>query len=81
MDALKQLFWWSASITSDNNNDVLTDFEPFFLLYTLPDTSVGLTSCIPIAFSSLENVDLYDHYAACCVPLIEREICEMGIIR
>ena len=22
----KQLFWWSASITLDNNNDVLTDF-------------------------------------------------------
>ena len=21
----KQLFWWSASITLDNNNDVLTD--------------------------------------------------------
>ena len=22
----KQLFWWSASITLDNNNDVLTDY-------------------------------------------------------
>ena len=22
----KQLFWWSASITLDNNNDVLADF-------------------------------------------------------
>ena len=22
----KQLFWWSASISLDNNNDVLTDF-------------------------------------------------------
>ena len=23
----KQLFWWSASITLDNNNDVLADFH------------------------------------------------------
>ena len=47
----KGLFWWSASITLDNNNDVLTDFYPFFSLYTLPHTSVGLTSCITIVFS------------------------------
>ena len=25
----KQLFWWSASIALDNNNDVLADFQPF----------------------------------------------------
>ena len=31
----KQLFWWSASITLDSNNDVLTDIWPFFSLYTL----------------------------------------------
>ena len=29
----------------------------------------GLTSCISTAFFSLKNVDRYDHYAACCVPL------------
>ena len=52
----KQLFWWSASITSDNNNDVLTNFKPFFSLYILPHTSVGLTSCIFIVFFSLKNV-------------------------
>ena len=28
----KQLFWWSASITLDNNNAVLTDLLPFFSL-------------------------------------------------
>ena len=65
----KPLFWWSASITLDNNNDVLTDFLPFFLLYLLPHTSVGLTSCIYIIFFSLKIVDPYDQYAACCVPL------------
>ena len=27
----KQLFWWSASITLDYNDDVLTDLQPFFL--------------------------------------------------
>ena len=47
----KQLFWWSASITLNNNNDVLPDFKPFFSLYTLPHTSVGLTSFISIVFS------------------------------
>ena len=49
----KQLFWWSASITLDNNNDVFTDFHLFFLLYTLPHTSVGLTSCISDVLSVL----------------------------
>ena len=44
----KQLFWCSASITWDNNNDVLTDLSHFFSLYTLPHTSVGLTGCISI---------------------------------
>ena len=34
----KQLFWWSASITLDNNKDVLTDLYPFFhvILYHIP---------------------------------------------
>ena len=49
----KQLLWWSASITLDNNNGVLTDFYPFYVLYTLPHTSVGLTGCISTAFSVL----------------------------
>ena len=40
----KQLFWWSTSITLDNNNAVLN---------TLPHTSVSLTSCIYIVFSVL----------------------------
>ena len=56
-------------MTLDNNNDVLTDFWPFFSLYTLPHTSVGLTSRISIVFFSLKIVYPYDHYAACCVPL------------
>ena len=30
----KQLFWWSASITLENNNAVLTDLLPFFSLNT-----------------------------------------------
>ena len=47
------MFWWSASITLDNNNDVLTDFKSFFSHYTLPHTSVSLTSCISIVFSVL----------------------------
>ena len=36
----KQLFWWSTSITLDNNN-------------TLPHISVGLTDCTSIVFSVL----------------------------
>ena len=48
--------WLSASITLDNNNDVLTDFKPFFTLYSLPHTSVGLTSCISIVFSFLKKL-------------------------
>ena len=34
----KQLFWWSASITLDNNNDVLTDFNHFShsIFYHIP---------------------------------------------
>ena len=46
----KQLLWWSILITYDNNNDVLTDLQQFFSRYTLQHTSVGLTSCISIAF-------------------------------
>ena len=65
----KQLFWWFASTALDNNKDVLTDFLPFFSLYTLPHTSVGLTSCISIVLFSLNFFDPYDHYAAGCVPL------------
>ena len=30
----RQLFWWSASITLDNNNAVLTDLKAFFSLNT-----------------------------------------------
>ena len=47
----KQLFWWSASMILDNNNDVLPDFQQCFSLYTLPHISVGLTVCISIIFS------------------------------
>ena len=50
----KQLFWWPASIPFENNNHVLTNSKPFFSLYTLPHTSVGLTSCISIVFSVLK---------------------------
>ena len=34
----RQLFWWSASITLDNNNDVLKTFSRFshFVLYHIP---------------------------------------------
>ena len=37
----------------DNNNAVLTDFYPFFVLNTLPHTSVGLTGCISNAFFNI----------------------------
>ena len=40
-------------MTLDNNNDVLTDFYPFFSLYTLSHISVGLTACISIVCSVL----------------------------
>ena len=53
-----------------HNNDVLGDFQPFFSLYTLPHTSVDLTSCISTVFFSFEYFDLFDHYAACWVPLM-----------
>ena len=49
----KQLFWWSASITLNNNNAVLTDLHAFFSLNTLPYTSVSLTGCISSFFSVL----------------------------
>ena len=34
----KQVFWWSASVTLDNNNGVLTDFTHLsqVLLYHIP---------------------------------------------
>ena len=56
----KQLFWWSASITLDNNNAVLTDLYPFFSLNTLPHRSVGLTSCISIVSSVFGAVFPYN---------------------
>ena len=59
----KQLFWWSASITSDNNNAVLMDLYAFFSLNTSPHTSVSLTSCISNVFFSFEYFDPFDHYA------------------
>ena len=38
----KQLFWWSASITLDNNNDVLSDFNncSHSILYHIPQMSL-----------------------------------------
>ena len=66
----KQVFWWSASITLENNNVLLTDFYPFISLYTLPHTSVSLTGCISNAFFSFEYFDSFDHYAAFWFPLI-----------
>ena len=65
----KQLFWWSASITLDNNNAVLTDLSTYFSLNTLPHTSVSLTRCISIVFFSFEYFDPYVHYAVCWVTL------------
>ena len=50
----KELFLWSASITLDNNNYVLTGIYLFFSLYTIPHPSVGLASCISIVFFSLK---------------------------
>ena len=44
-------------------------FKPFFSPYTLPHTSVGLTGCISMFFFSFENVDSFDLFAACYVPL------------
>ena len=52
----KQLFWWSASITLNNNNAVLTDFQAYFSLHTLSHTSVSLTGCVSIVFSVLINL-------------------------
>ena len=48
----KQLFWWSASITMDNNKDVLADFYPFshFRLNHIPQLAY-LTIILP--FGSL----------------------------
>ena len=64
----KQLFWLSASIKLDNNNDVLKDLWPFFSLYALPHTLVGLTGCISIVFQ-FEHFHSFNHYAACWFPL------------
>ena len=44
-------------------------FSHFFSIYTFPHTSVGLTSCISIAFSSFEYFDSFGHYAAGWYPL------------
>ena len=49
----KQLVWWSASLTLDNNNAVLTDLKAILSLNTLSHTSVSLTSFISIVFSVL----------------------------
>ena len=53
------LFWWSTSITLDNNR-----LFRIFFHFIIPYTPVGLTSCISIVFISFEYVDLFDHYAA-----------------
>ena len=45
-------------MTLDNNNAVLTDLQAFFSLFTLPHTSVSLTSCISIVFSVLNILTL-----------------------
>ena len=67
---MKNVFFWrSASITLDNNNDVLTDLSEFFSLDTLPHTYVSLTCCISIDFFSFEYFPSFDHYAACWVTL------------
>ena len=50
----KWLFCRSALITLDNNKDVLTDFYPYFSLYTLPCTSDWLYF---YRFFSLKKVD------------------------
>ena len=54
-----------------NNNDVLTDSEPFFSLNTLLYASVSLASCNSIVFFSFEYFDSLDHYAACWVTSID----------
>ena len=75
------MFWWSASITLDNNNGVLIDFYPFISLYTLPHTSVSLTGCISNAFFSFEYFDSFDHYAAFRFPLRRREVVSCCLLR
>ena len=65
----KQLFWWSASTTLVNNNDVLTDLSHFSHFILLPHASLGLTVCISILFFSFEYFDSLDHYTACWFPL------------
>ena len=49
----KQQFWWSASITLDNNNAVWIDFYHVFILHTLLHASVGQSDCISIIISVL----------------------------
>ena len=44
---------------------LVNNYLPFFSLYTLPHTSIGMTSCIRFF-----SFDPYDHYAVCCVALI-----------
>ena len=53
-------------MTLDINNDVLTHFKPFFSLYTLPHTSVGLTGSISI-FLSFEYFDSFDKRSLLCL--------------
>ena len=53
-------------MTLDNNNDVLVHFKPFFSLYTLPHTSVGLTGSISIFFS-FEYFDSFDKSSLLCL--------------
>ena len=65
----KQLFSWCASIILDNNNDVLTDFKPFFSFYTITSYLSWPDKLYFYCFISLNNLDQYDHYAACCVLL------------
>ena len=49
----KQLFWWSASITLDNNNEILRLLAIFLTLYFTTYLSVDQNGCISIVFFSL----------------------------
>ena len=66
---LKLPFWWSASITLDNNNDVLTESSPFFLNLYFTTYLSWSEYLYFYCFFNLNYYDPFDHYTACCIPL------------
>ena len=59
----KQLFWWSSSITLDNNKPLARFLTLYFTFLSWPDRLYFYS------FFSFENIDSFDHYPACYVTL------------